>query len=388
LPAVEGGGQSSEPPEPVAPPATAEILALEADLERAKNEAAAALDVIESRLAEADERLETELERVRRETEERVRAEIRGQAEERTRVEVDAVRRASEERFNAEIRLRDQELESEREDKARVIEESDARLHEIEQRALAAAERVAAREAELTETKAAIEAELAAARGELEEAHAVAAELERRALDWEREARLREAEERIGVSEVTERAVSKRVYQIAKKQDVSSKEVLEALRATGAEVRAAAANIDEQVALKALEDAGARQPVVAGNAAFAELAAEAERIGPDRPGSEPADEDLEPPDWVVDAAPPGPEVSETADPETSARPGEGSPAGPYSLSSIGLGQLRGLGMSMTQAKRVLRYRDERGGFRSLDELDRVPGFPKPFLTEVKQHLVL
>ena len=39
-----------------------------------------------------------------------------------------------------------------------------------------------------------------------------------------------------------------------------------------------------------------------------------------------------------------------------------------SLSSADYDELRGLGMSVTQAKRVIRYREERGGFGSVEEL--------------------
>ena len=61
--------------------------------------------------------------------------------------------------------------------------------------------------------------------------------------------------------------------------------------------------------------------------------------------------------------------------------------GPVSLSEADFDELRGLGMSITQAKRVIRYREERGGFQTLDELDRVPGFPRNFLDSVKERLV-
>ena len=90
--------------------------------------------------------------------------------------------------------------------------------------------------------------------------------------------------------------------------------------------------------------AAAEREVVADKASFAELAEEAERIGPERPDSEVAGEDLEPPGWVLDEAP-VPAASETgewdvdasvpeADSEPPASPGEGSPAGTYSLSTI------------------------------------------------------
>lgn len=63
-------------------------------------------------------------------------------------------------------------------------------------------------------------------------------------------------------------------------------------------------------------------------------------------------------------------------------------AKPVSLRRAELSDLRGLGMSMTQAKRVLDHRDHRGGFYSLDDLDQFPGFPRPFLAELKRRLVL
>ena len=44
-------------------------------------------------------------------------------------------------------------------------------------------------------------------------------------------------------------------------------------------------------------------------------------------------------------------------------------------------------MSVTQAKRVMRYRNEHEGFKTLDELDRVPGFERNFLDEVKTRLI-
>jgi competence ComEA-like helix-hairpin-helix protein len=46
-------------------------------------------------------------------------------------------------------------------------------------------------------------------------------------------------------------------------------------------------------------------------------------------------------------------------------------------------QLRGLGMSITQANRVIAYRDRFGGYESVEDLDQVPGFPRAFLAEVK-----
>ena len=62
------------------------------------------------------------------------------------------------------------------------------------------------------------------------------------------------------------------------------------------------------------------------------------------------------------------------------------PEGTISLASVGFDDLRGMGLSVTQAKRVIRYRDERG-ITHPDELDQVPGFPKNFLDDLKTKLV-
>jgi DNA uptake protein ComE-like DNA-binding protein len=43
--------------------------------------------------------------------------------------------------------------------------------------------------------------------------------------------------------------------------------------------------------------------------------------------------------------------------------------------------------AVTQAKRVLKYRDERG-FSSLDALDEIPGLPQSYLNELKEKLTL
>ena len=58
-----------------------------------------------------------------------------------------------------------------------------------------------------------------------------------------------------------------------------------------------------------------------------------------------------------------------------------------SLSEASFDELRDLGMSVTQAKRVIRYREENDGYRDVSELDRIPGFPKMFLEHMKDTVV-
>ncbi len=64
-----------------------------------------------------------------------------------------------------------------------------------------------------------------------------------------------------------------------------------------------------------------------------------------------------------------------------------APDGAVSLSGSEFEDLRRLGLSVTQAKRVITYRDAQGGFRAVDELDELPGFPRQFLRELKQRVV-
>ena len=75
-------------------------------------------------------------------------------------------------------------------------------------------------------------------------------------------------------------------------------------------------------------------------------------------------------------------------------PSEGPPAatageeGPLNINEASYDQLRKLGLSVTQTGRVLASRDQGGGFKSLDELDSIPGFPRSFLSELKAKVTL
>jgi DNA uptake protein ComE-like DNA-binding protein len=104
-----------------------------------------------------------------------------------------------------------------------------------------------------------------------------------------------------------------------------------------------------------------------------------------RPGDE---EEDEPTDEV-----PEPEESEESEdeapepePEEEQEPVAELPEGErVSLAEAGFEDLRRVGMSVTQAKRVLRYRDERG-LSTLAELEDVPGFPRSFFDELGSRL--
>jgi capsular polysaccharide biosynthesis protein len=62
------------------------------------------------------------------------------------------------------------------------------------------------------------------------------------------------------------------------------------------------------------------------------------------------------------------------------------PDGPVDLNSITYEQLRALDLSTTQARRLLTYRERRGGFSSVDEIDEIPGFPDGMRAELKRRV--
>lgn len=53
------------------------------------------------------------------------------------------------------------------------------------------------------------------------------------------------------------------------------------------------------------------------------------------------------------------------------------------LNTVSFEQLRAEGLSVTQATRLLAHRERVGSFKTVDELDQVPGFPQDFLQVLK-----
>lgn len=62
--------------------------------------------------------------------------------------------------------------------------------------------------------------------------------------------------------------------------------------------------------------------------------------------------------------------------------------GRLDLNAATFEELRSLGLSVNQSARVIAYRDTRGGYGSLDELDGVPGLPKATRAELRSRLKL
>ena len=405
--------------------AVEEINALEEDLERAKREGEARVEELEARLREAERRaseaeeraavapdaaqaleeqarsgaanwLREQVRQIERSADKRVKAAAKDggghekldervrDAEERTELEVTAARNAAHERYAAELRAREEELDAEREDKARIIESADRRLQEIEQRALAATDRVAAAEQELAD-----------------EADRLRADQEKRI----------EAEAEKARTAATKAADERVEREVAAAIATSETEARETLRSREQELIRERSAIEGELAAtkRRLDEAHERAVAAERRATEVEIEARREiereretrfqeiegRIGQvvERAGSAAAD--IAPPDWVMEAPAqpavepepepaPEPAPAPAPEPETEAAPASG---GMLSLSSASFDELRETGMSVTQAKRVIRHRDEHGGFSTVDELEQVPGFPKAFLADVKSRVV-
>src|SRR5690606_23941261 len=85
---------------------------------------------------------------------------------------------------------------------------------------------------------------------------------------------------------------------------------------------------------------------------------------------------------------PAPEPPQPA-PEPAPQPPSAAPAGAQvNLNSVTFEELREQGLSVTQATRLLAHRERVGGFKSLDDLDQVPGFPPEVLADLKSRAAL
>ena len=82
-------------------------------------------------------------------------------------------------------------------------------------------------------------------------------------------------------------------------------------------------------------------------------------------------------------APPQPPAPEP--PAPVATPSFGAPAGgdQINLNSVTFEQLREQNLSVTQATRLLAHRERLGGFKSVDDLDQVAGFPVELVDDLK-----
>ena len=118
-------------------------------------------------------------------------------------------------------------------------------------------------------------------------------------------------------------------------------------------------------------------------------------VGPSREAGE-ADENAEEPGDRVAAGEPEKEASagENSDEAKEERADEPATATAadhgdrIDLNRASFEELRDVGFSVTQATRVITYRERQDGFSSIDDLADVPGMPRTFLREVKGKLTV
>jgi DNA uptake protein ComE-like DNA-binding protein len=65
-----------------------------------------------------------------------------------------------------------------------------------------------------------------------------------------------------------------------------------------------------------------------------------------------------------------------------------APAGTLNLNTASFEQLREAELSVTQATRILAYRERFGGYRSVSDLEKVPGFPPELVTRLAGRLTV
>jgi competence ComEA-like helix-hairpin-helix protein len=82
------------------------------------------------------------------------------------------------------------------------------------------------------------------------------------------------------------------------------------------------------------------------------------------------------------------EEEEEEEPEDPVAPAPAEAGSRLNLNRATFEQLRDIGFSVTQATRVITYRERQDGFESVDDLADVPGMPGEFLGDVKGKLTL
>lgn len=106
---------------------------------------------------------------------------------------------------------------------------------------------------------------------------------------------------------------------------------------------------------------------------------------PESPTSVPSPSSL-PPGTTSSGTAPSPEASPTPGPRPQPSPSPAAPGkgDPIPLNTANFEELRGNGLSVTQATQLLTDRARLGGFESVDQLGDIPGFPKDVAEDLKR----
>jgi len=157
-------------------------------------------------------------------------------------------------------------------------------------------------------------------------------------------------------------------------------------RTREAEERAAAAEAAAAAALQATT--GVRAVPPAAPASFASPA-QPPQPTPPAPSSPPPATSFSSPaetsEPEVTEAPRAPEAAKPSSPFSRIIPG-GSKSDGLNLNTATFEELRGADLSVTQATRILAYRERFGGYSSIDDLEKVPGFPADVIEQLRDKI--
>ncbi|MBK5116969.1 MAG: helix-hairpin-helix domain-containing protein [Thermoleophilia bacterium] len=290
----------------------------------------------------------------------------------------------AEDRFARKLAERERDLERERDEKVSAIEDSDRRLLQIEQGTIAATERLETAERVLADEAKRLKLETAA---HLEAASGRA----REEAQIEADRRVAEREAELDAAKAEAKSLAREAEQRARAAELRARKAEEVGARTATDARVAAAEWLRGQA-DALRSEGERRSR-AGLERPEDATERVERTSP--PARNPPHRSRE--ERFRAAAERLGRVAQQADdirplptrrkPErdesTAARAAHGETV---TLASANFEQLRHLGLSVTQAKRLLRHRDERG-LSSVEDLVGVPGFTRSFLDELESRLV-
>ncbi|HEY7151566.1 MAG TPA: helix-hairpin-helix domain-containing protein [Solirubrobacterales bacterium] len=315
--------------------------------------------------------------------------------DERVKEAVEAARREAEERATAEILALEADFERERERTAKSLEELQRRLEEAEARAagdvsVERIETVGGRveaeqlDAEMRRLQAESDAQIEAAlaRVESETRTRVQSDADRRLAEREQELRA-EADERVRAAGESALERAEKAEARAKRAEASVKDVEAARLDAEAEARSAAAEwlrgqvqereqpLSAETVSPAGENDSADREAVEGEPRLGFLRRRVEARRARR---------------AERAA--GQETTEAEVPSANPAKRKSRPrrrGGPLDVNKASFEQFRELGMSVTQATRVIAYRERVEGFNSVDDLDKVPGMSRK-LTEIRDQL--
>jgi competence ComEA-like helix-hairpin-helix protein len=373
--------------------ATAEIMALEEDLERERERAAKSLEEVqrrvdeaarrrlegaESKLAEeqtrfrneAGERLDDEMRRLQEESDAKIqealskvvadtKAHMEKQAEHRLSEQQEALRAEAEER----VRVKGETVRAETEREAQG--QLDGLRKELE-------EVRGSRDAEVQEAerRAEVGAKTAAADWLRGQTRAIEREAERAAKESVAAVRREAAQAKRDAEQRAERSIAEREHKLAAELEEAARALKDARhQLREAEDRAEAA----ERKLGEASDDDLRRAQEEREGRFRQIEQRIMSVTEKASGAQ------------AHAASVGIEPPNLAEAERSKpKPRRSGPA--LDVNTATFEELRELGMSVTQATRVIAYRERQDGFDSVDDLERVPGIPKAFAAEIKDQL--